>query len=158
MFLKNKLTYLLLVGLTAILSCQKPQGLKFTGFQDFDVKPLSLTNSKVSFGVGVFNPNKFDIRINHVEAGITLAGSNLGNYQMDSLITLPANQAFVLPIQLVVKNGSLISNMLSVISGDSLPYSLSGKVRAGRKIAMAEIPFSYSGQLSQNDFNGQRVK
>lgn len=153
MFLKNKIGYLLLAGLLVITACQKPKGLQFNGFQDFDVKPLSFTNSRVSFGLSVFNPNSFDIKVNHLQADVKLAGSSLGNYQLDSLITLPASQGFILPVSLVVKNGDLIGNMLSVIAGDSLPYSLSGKVRAGRKIGMAEIPFSYSGQISQKDFN-----
>ena len=155
MFIKIKSTPLVLISLLALASCQQPQGLKFNGFQDFEVKPLSFTNSRVSFGIQVFNPNNFEVRVNHVEADIKLAGSRLGNYQMDSLLTLPANQSFVMPVQLVVKNGSLISNILSVMAGDSLPYTLAGKVRAGRKIAMAEIPFSYSGHLSQSDFNNQ---
>ena len=153
MFLKNKIGHLLLVCLLATAACQKPKGLQFNGFQDFDVKPLSFSNSRVSFGISVFNPNSFDIKVNHLQADIKLAGNSLGNYQMDSLITLPASQAFVLPVALVVKNGALLGNMLSVMAGDSLPYSLSGKVRAGRKIGMAEIPFSYSGQISQKDFS-----
>ncbi|MES2647162.1 MAG: LEA type 2 family protein [Bacteroidota bacterium] len=148
------MTLVLPVLFLAFSACNKPKGLQFKGFQDFDVKPLSFTNSRVSFGISVFNPNKFDIRINHLDAAISLAGNSIGVYQLDSLITLPASQPFVLPVQLVVKNGALLSNVLSVVAGDSLPYTLSGKVRAGRKIAMAEIPFSYSGHLNQNDFNG----
>ena len=66
---------------------------------------------------------------------------------------LKANQPFQFPVQLVVKNGTLISNILGIVAGDSIPYSLSGKVKAGRKIATAEIPFSYSGHLTQKDFN-----
>jgi len=155
MFSKIKMKYAFLICLLAMLSCKKPQGLQFTGFQNFRVQPLSFTNSKISLGIGVFNPNTFDIKVDHLLAEIKLAGSNLGNYQMDSLITLHANQPFVLPVELVVKNGALLSNMLTVIAGDSIPYSLSGKVRAGRKIGMAEIPFSYSGQLTQKDFNLQ---
>ena len=136
-----------------MVSCQKPQGLNFTGFQNFQLQPLSFTNSKISFGIGIFNPNAFDIKVNHLQADVQLAGSNLGNYKMDSLVTLPGNQAFVLPVELVVKNGALLSNMLGIFAGDSIAYSLVGRVRAGRKIGMAEIPFSYSGHLSQKDFN-----
>jgi LEA14-like dessication related protein len=154
MFEKKLFGLLLPIVFLALLACNKPKGLQFKGFQDFDVKPLSFANSRVSFGISVYNPNNFEIRINHLDAAISLAGNSIGNYQLDSLITLPASQPFVLPVQLVVKNGALISNVLSVMAGDSLPYSLSGKVRAGRKIGMAEIPFSYSGHLSQNDFNG----
>ena len=136
-----------------MVSCQKPQGLNFTGFQNFQLQPLSFTNSKISFGIGIFNPNAFDIKVNHLQADVQLAGSNLGNYKMDSLVTLPGNQAFVLPVELVVKNGALLSNMLGIFAGDSIAYSLVGRVRAGRKIGMAEIPFSYSGHLSQKDFS-----
>jgi LEA14-like dessication related protein len=154
MFLPKKLKCILIVScLAAMVSCQKPQGLNFTGFQNFQLQPLSFTNSKISFGIGIFNPNAFDIKVNHLQADVQLAGSNLGNYKMDSLVTLPGNQAFVLPVELVVKNGALLSNMLGIFAGDSIAYSLVGRVRAGRKIGMAEIPFSYSGHLSQKDFN-----
>lgn len=134
------------------VSCSTPKGLNFTGFENFQVQPLSFTNSRVSFGIGVFNPNSFDIRVNHLDAQIKLAGSNLGKYQLDSLVTLHGKKQLVLPVELVIKNGALLSNILSVIAGDSVAYTLIGKVKAGRKIGMAEIPFSYSGHLSQKDF------
>jgi LEA14-like dessication related protein len=152
MFLKKKYFFMVFSPLL-MLSCTNPKSLDFTGFENFQVQPISFTNSKISFGIGIFNPNAFDIRVNHLRADVELAGAHLGNYEMDSLVTLPGNQSFILPVELVVKNGTLISNMLGVLAGDSIAYSLAGKVKAGRKIGMTEIPFTYSGHLSQKDFN-----
>ncbi len=134
-------------------ACKKPQALQFTGFNNFSVQPLSFTSSKISLGIGVFNPNGFDIKVTHVDADIVLAGSNLGKYTLDSTFLLKANAPFSMPVQLTVKNGAILSNALGLFSGDSVAYSLTGTVRAGRKIATLEIPFTYSGHLTQKDFH-----
>jgi LEA14-like dessication related protein len=140
-------------GLIFLTSCQKPEGLKFTGFRNFEVMPLSLSSSKISCEVGVHNPNRFDISVKHLEANLALSGKSLGNYLLDSTVLLPAGGDFYLPILLEVKNASILTNGLSVLLGDSIPYTVVGKVRGGRKKIMTEMPFSYSGQLSSKDFH-----
>jgi hypothetical protein len=140
-------------GLLLLASCQKPEGLKFTGFRNFEVMPLSLSSSKIRCEVGVHNPNRFDISVKHLEANLALSGKNLGNYLLDSTVLLPAGGDFYLPILLEVKNASILSGGLSVLLGDSIPYTVIGKVRGGRKKIMTEMPFSYSGQLSSKDFH-----
>ena len=153
MFLKRPFFFLLLSFLlTGLYSCKKPKDISFTGFENFQLQPISFASSKVSFGVGIFNPNDFDIKVKYLQADIQLSGNNLGSYQKDSLFVIPRNQAFVLPVELTVKNSTLLGNMFGVLTGDSISYSLAGKVKAGKKI-MAEIPFTYSGHLSQKDFN-----
>ena len=139
--------------LLILSSCNKPRGLEFTGFEKFSIEPVSFVTSKINVGIGVFNPNSFDVKVDRIDADINLAGKSIGKYLLDSTILLKGNQPFVFPVQLEVRNGSLLTNILGIVAGDSIPYSLSGKVRAGRKIATAEIPFSYSGHLSQKDFN-----
>jgi LEA14-like dessication related protein len=136
--------------------CSQPKGLEFTGFRNFNIQPVSFLNSKIGLEIGVFNPNKFDIRVDKVEADISLSGTHVGKYRLDSGFMIPANASFSMPVELNVKNSALVGNALGILSGDSIPYSLSGKVRAGRKIATAEIPFTYSGRLTQNDFNSSR--
>ena len=140
-------------GLLVFTSCQKPEGLKFTGFRNFELTPLSVSSSKVRCEVGVHNPNRFDVNVKHLEADLAVAGKHLGNYLLDSVVVLPAGGDFYLPIQLEVKNASLLTNSLSVLLGDSIPYTVIGKVRGGRKNLMTEMPFSYSGHLSGKDFN-----
>jgi LEA14-like dessication related protein len=136
-----------------LMACNKPQGLDFTGFRQFNVQPLSFTTSRISCEVGVYNPNNFSIKVKHLETSIMLADKAIGEYHIDdTTILLEPKQPFYLPVQLEVSNGALLSNMLSVIAGDSIPYTLTGKVRAGRKIATVEIPFNYSGKLSHGDF------
>jgi LEA14-like dessication related protein len=154
MFISKNKNILAGVFLTIFMAaCHKPQGLDFTGFRQFNVQPLSFSTSRISCEVGVYNPNNFSIKVKHLETSIMLADKALGEYRIeDTTILLEPKQPFYLPIQLEVSNGALLSNMLSVMSGDSIPYTLAGKVRAGRKIATAEIPFSYSGRLSQKDF------
>ena len=89
----------------------------------------------------------------YLEADLAVAGKHLGNYLLDSVVVLPAGGDFYLPIQLEVKNASLLTNSLSVLLGDSIPYTVIGKVRGGRKNLMTEMPFSYSGHLTSNDFH-----
>lgn len=151
MFLKRLPLVCLLFLLTGLYSCQKPKDITFTGFENFQLEPLSFASSKISFGVGIFNPNEFDIKVKYLQADIQLSGSSLGSYQKDSLFIIPRNQAFVLPVELTVKNSLLLGNALGMLTGDSVNYSLVGKVKAGKKI-MTEIPFTYSGHLSQKDF------
>ncbi len=146
-------TTLIFCLIAAVSSCKKPQDLSFTGFRQFRVEPLSFSSSKISCEVGVHNPNSFSVKVKHVEAAVSVAGNFIGDYLLDSTIILPANQPYFIPVQMEVKNGTLLSNVLSVLAGDSIPYTLTGKVKGGRKVAMVELPFSYSGHLSQKDFN-----
>ncbi len=82
-----------------------------------------------------------------------LSGKHLGDYQLDSSLLLPPASVYYFPVQLEVKNGSLISSTLAVIAGDSLPYTLKGRVTGGRKVATTAMDFDYSGFLTQKDFH-----
>jgi LEA14-like dessication related protein len=140
-------------GLLLLSSCQKPEGLKFMGFRNFELMPLSLSSSKIRCEVGVHNPNRFDVNVKHLEADLAVSGKHLGYYLLDSVVVLPAGGDFYLPIQMEVKNSSLLTNSISVMLGDSIPYTVIGKVRGGRKKLMTEMPFSHSGHLTSNHFH-----
>lgn len=134
-----------------LTSCTTFKTLEYNGLSNWKFKVHSLTQSEIAATVAVFNPNKYPIRIKYLEADVIVNGDNWGKYVLDSLMVLPALQMAQLPFSMRIKNGQLINAGLAVASGNTIPYTLQGKIKGGRKTITAVVPFLHSGTLSDKD-------
>lgn len=150
MFRKTFSSLLLLVLLMP--SCKKPQDVEWLGFRHFQFLPKSFTESQLSFEMGVKNPNPYAIKVKNIQADLLIGGSPVTKYQLDSLVEIPSNQPYYLPVTVQLSNSFLLSQALALLTGDSLNYQVSGRIRAGRGGATLSFPFDQKGKISPNIF------
>ena len=155
--MKMKVTYptlSILVYTLLILGswgCNPFKTIEYRGISDWDIKPKSFLESGLSAKIHVFNPNNYKITVKRIEANIEVNGSNWGQYKLDSSFVMPANGEFALPIGLNVKNAQILSGALNLVSGNGVPYQLTGKIKGTYRNLTTEVPFVQKGFLSEDD-------
>jgi LEA14-like dessication related protein len=134
-----------------INGCRPFQSLEYKGISDWDIKPKSFVETKLSATINIYNPNKYEIRVRRIEANIDVEGNSWSHYKVDSAFTVPALSAFAFPVDMMVKNSYLINGAMRIASGKELPYQLKGKIRGTYRNITAEVPFEYSGHFTESD-------
>jgi LEA14-like dessication related protein len=132
-------------------ACHPFQSFEYRGVSDWKIQAKSLAESKLSANINVFNPNKYQVTIKRIEADIMVNGSQWSKYQLDSSFIVPAQSQFTFPVNLRVKNSSILSGLSKLASGNDLPYELKGKIKGTFRSITAEVPFTYSDKFSEED-------
>jgi LEA14-like dessication related protein len=131
--------------------CNPFKSFEYRGVSDWKIQAKSFAESKLSAKIYVFNPNKYQVTIKRIEAEILVNGSQWSKYQLDSSFVVPAESVFTFPIDLRVKNSSLITGLSKLASGNELPYEMKGKIKGTYRSITAEIPFNYADKFSEED-------
>lgn len=143
--------FISIISSTLLFGCQPFKSLEYQGLSDWNVKPKSFLETKLSAKVSIYNPNKHQIKVRRIEAAIEVDGNLWSNYKLDSIFIVPALDTFSFPIDMMVKNASLISGAMRIGSDKDLPYLLKGKIKGSYRKITAEVPFEYSGRFTEND-------
>lgn len=134
-----------------IFGCKPFKSLEYQGISDWDIKPKSFIETKLSATINIYNPNRYQITVRRLEANIDVEGNSWSNYKVDSAFTVPALSTFAFPVNMMVKNSYLINGAMRIASGKELPYQLKGKIKGTYRNITAEVPFEYSGHFTEND-------
>ncbi|MBC7849179.1 MAG: LEA type 2 family protein, partial [Chitinophagaceae bacterium] len=123
---------LLLLPIVILLSC-KPKGLEYLSFENLQVVKLGFPNSTLKLDVICYNPNKFALSLNALESDVYINQEYLGKAILDSSISVPRKDTFLIPVKLDVKVGGTLTSLLKLISDKSdsttLLIKLAGKAK-----------------------------
>jgi LEA14-like dessication related protein len=131
--------------------CHPFQSFEYRGVTDWKMRLKSLNESKLSANIQVFNPNKYQVTIKRIDAEIMVNGNQWSKYQLDSIFVVPAQSLFSFPIDLKVKNSSVLAGIAHLSSAGELPYEMKGKIKGTFRSITAEVPFVYSNKFSGDD-------
>ncbi len=148
-----KFFYFLLIFISSslLIGCEPFKSPEFIGLNDWKLEPKSFFESKLAVKVKLFNPNKHKIVVKRMEADILVNGLNLSSYKLDSTFEVPGNAEFIFPVELKLNNSYLLSGLSGLTSGKEIPYQFKGKIRGMYRSITAEVPFVYSGSLSDKE-------
>jgi LEA14-like dessication related protein len=135
-----------------LYGCSAFQALEYRGLTDWDAKPKSLAETKLSAVVQIYNPNKYKITVKRIEADIDVNGSIWSKYKSDSVFQVPAQSEFAFPIDMTVKNSYLLTGAYKLVTAGTLPYKLTGKIKGTYRNITAEVPFLHNGKFTEEDF------
>ena len=143
--------YYLQAGITLILfflmgSCGKPKSIQYLDVQNFNVVSMGLSSSVISADVKFFNPNNFRMKLKRAEMDISVNDKYIGKSTLDTLMEIPKNDSFFIPVQVNVDLKTLISNSLGSLFSQEVDLKMEGKARLGKGIFYFNFPFSYQGK------------
>jgi LEA14-like dessication related protein len=133
-------------------SCGKPKSLQYLNVQNFKVESLGLGNSVISADVKFFNPNNFDMKLKKAEMDISVNNKFIGKSTLDTLMNIPKNDSFYIPVHLGVNLKSLMVNSIGSLFTNEVDIKMDGKARLGKGIFFFNFPFSYQGKQKLNLF------
>lgn len=129
-----------------ILSC-KTKPLEYVSFQNLKMVKLGFPNSTISLDVNCYNPNKFGVVLNRLESDVYVNKEFLGKALLDSSITVPRRDSFLVPVKMEVKMGSTMNSLLQLMSSNAdsttLLIKLDGKARVKKGGLVINYPISY---------------
>lgn len=144
-----KVILYIIVGIlivSAFLACSPPKMLEYKSYQNFKINSLGFSNSKVSLDLVYFNPNHFGLQLKKVDMDVFIDNNLLGHSLLDTLIRIPANNTFVLPISVDVDMHNILKNSLSTLLGKEVTVKATGRLKIGKSNVFMSMPVNYEGK------------
>lgn len=136
---------LLAVMLLLLVSCQSLREPEFRVVENIRVARLDKSGSVLALDIRYFNPNNTRVKLKEAKGSAWLDGNFLGNFNIDTLVNIPANGEFLLPVTLEVEMKKLLQNSLTAFLKKEVLLKIEGNARLGKGIIYINYPFRYEG-------------
>jgi LEA14-like dessication related protein len=142
--MKHFLTILLL-GIV-LASCHHFKEPELKGIENVSIGKLGWGESTIRMQIKYFNPNHFNATLKQAEGEAWMDSSYLGHFKVDTLVHVPANSDFIIPVKLVVDMKYLLQHSLSALANSEVNIKVTGTARAGRNGFYKTFPVRYEGK------------
>ena len=128
-----------------ISSCRAFRAPEFRYVENLTVDNLGLNHSSLGMDLRYYNPNKTRVRIKKADGDIWLAENYLGHFSLDTLVKVPSEGEFALPIKLELNMEQLIRNSLLLAGSKEVQLRIEGNAKLGKAGVYMNYPIRYSG-------------
>jgi len=129
-----------------IMSCSTPRPLEYKTYHNFAIKSLGFNNATVSLDLEYYNPNNFGMQLKRTDLDIFINGTLLGHSTSDSLIRIPKNGNFILPVKFELDMRNAFKNAFSALFNKEVMVKLTGKIKAGKGNLFLNFPVNYESK------------
>ena len=144
-------SFLILFTWLSYSSCSSVREPELIGIENVKIDRIGLQGSAVTLGLHYFNHNNFRLKLKKAEGNAWLDSNSLGHFTLDTLIHIPANADFRLPIKLKMDMKYFIANMRMAISGKEVLIKVDGTARAGKSFFYGNYPIKYEGKVKLDE-------
>lgn len=134
-----------------LVSCGSLKEPEFKGIENVRIKKFGLNESTLSLNLHYFNPNKSRIKLKKAEGDAWIDGKFLGHFIIDTLVLIPANGDFQLPVKLKMDMSSLLKNSLAALFNKEVLVKIDGKAKVGKAGLFISYPIRYEGKQNFGD-------
>jgi hypothetical protein len=86
------------------------------------------------------------MKLKKAEMDISVNDTYIGKSTLDTMMDIPRNDSFYIPVHLNVDMKTLITNSLGSLFSNEIDLKMEGKARLGKGIFFFNFPFSYQGK------------
>lgn len=137
---------LLFCLLAAITGCKKPKSLQYLGLQNLNLPSVRIGRSVLSADVIFYNPNNYNLRLKEAEVDISVNEKYLGHSTLDTIIRIPKNDTFFIPVKVKIDMKSLLTNSLMAVITNEVDVKIAGKTKIGKGGIYFNFPVFYQGK------------
>lgn len=139
--------YMMMLAVILLSSgCLKPKAPVYYDFVNFKVDSLGEVQSVVSADLKYYNPNNYNLQLKEGLVDVYLNQRLAGRSVLDSMIIIPKNDTFYLPVRMRVDMSTILANALSILLNSEMDVRLQGKAKVGRSGVFVNIPILYEGR------------
>ncbi len=138
---------LLLAGI--ISSLKQPE---FIEMKNLEVAQLGLKETIIKMDMVYYNPNRLNLKLKRAEIDIYLDDRYAGRSVVDTLIRIPREDTFSIPVRLKVEMTNILPNALSAFLYDELEIRLDGYLRLGKVGIFINVPIQQKSRQKLNLF------
>jgi LEA14-like dessication related protein len=143
------------VGGCVFLSCGSVKDPDFIGIENARVGRVGLKESTLKLSLHYFNPNNYSINLKEAEGDAWIDSIFLGHFLIDTLIRIPANADFRLPVKLKMDMSQVLQNMTMLYSKNEVWVKIEGKAKIGKGSIFIHYPIRYEGKQNLNELMKQ---
>ena len=132
--------------LLCLFSCRAIKEPDYKNMNNLLLTKLGADESTFSLQLNYFNPNHFGLRLKEVEGDAWLDSTYLGHFWMDTLIHIPANSDFSVPVKLGVDMKHVFQNAFAAIFNSELILKIDGRAKFGKAGVFIHYPIHYQGR------------
>lgn len=126
-----------------VVSCAKPKDLEFVDVQNIRMVNLGLNESEVGVDVRFFNPNNQRVNLKDAVAKLYVNSTFLGDTRMDTIIPVPKNDTFAVPLIVKVQSMAAIGKVMQAMSDSTVNIKVEGTVKMGKAGVFRSFPIKY---------------
>jgi LEA14-like dessication related protein len=115
------------------------------------LESFGLNESTLAMDLRYFNPNKSRLKLKEAEGDAYIDGTMLGHFNMDTLINIPANEEFILPVKLKVDMKTILQNSITSFLKNEVMIKLDGKAKVGKGSFFIRYPIRYEGKQNLSE-------
>lgn len=134
---------LLLVGFGSCRSFKEPE---LRAIENVKAPSLGFKNAVVTLDLHFYNPNKSKVRFKHASGEAWVDGQKLGNFSVDSSMTIPSRADFWLPVKLEMEMKDALRHASLLLSKEPIYLKIDGKARLGKAGIFFNYPIKYEGK------------
>ena len=134
------------------MSCSSPKALEYKTFHNFSIGKLGFDKSTISMDLEYYNPNNFGMQLKRTDLDIFINGNLLGHSFTDSLLKIPRNTSFLIPIKFNVDMQNVFKNAYTAMTGKEVLIKLTGKIKIGKGNVFMSLPVDYESKQTFSFF------
>lgn len=128
------------------MSCSTPKALEYKDLKNFTIEKLGFTTSRLKMDLVYNNPNNFGLQLRRSDLDIYVNGNLLGHTSSDSLIAIPRQAQFTLPITFDADMKNLLKNIFNTVLTKEFTLKVAGNLKLGKANVFFSIPVNYEGK------------
>lgn len=105
-----------------------------------------MSESSLTLDLYYFNPNRSRLKLKSAEGDAWIENNYLGHFAIDSLIHIPANGYFILPVKLQVDMSKILKNSFLTLLSKEIVVKIEGTARVGKGFIFINYPIRYEGK------------
>lgn len=138
--------FLYLIPVTFLLSCGSIKEPDFNRIENIRISKFGMNESSLTLDLYYFNPNRFQLKLKSAEGDTWIDNNLLGHFTIDTLIHIPANGDFILPVKLQVDMSKFFKNSLLALLAKEITVKIEGIARLGKGFIFINYPIRYEGK------------
>lgn len=141
----NQSVLFAIIGIS-LLSCKQIREPDFKGIDNLRTTRLSSSQTTLMLDMHYFNPNSTKLNLKKADGYAWLDGNLLGKFAVDTMIRIPANADFRLPVTLELEMKNVLKNSMSALLKKEVILKIEGKARLGKSGFYINYPVNYEGK------------
>lgn len=135
-----------LLALALLSSCKAVKNPELKGIEKVRVQQFGLKESSLSFELLFFNPNNYRLKLKEASGDVWLDGNPLGHFTVDTLVHIPTQGDFRLPVQLKIDMSHFVENISAAFTDKQVTLKVDGMAKAGKGFIFINYPVRYEGK------------
>lgn len=133
-------------------SCRSFQKPELRAIENVRAPKLGLKTAIVTLDLHCFNPNNTRIRFKNAAGEAWVDGQKLGNFTVDSSMTIPSKGDFWLPVKLEMETKDVFRQAGTFMSNEEIYLKIDGKARLGKGGLFFNYPIRYEGKQAMGQY------